>query len=390
MTWLLLMKISLLDPGLKSVVGHHFDLDLRLARVLTQRGHEVAVHGALDLSPRLVAKAEEVGMELNASFSIQTYRSPGVDNRPANRLRRLLQRPQVQHSVIDIYRSWARQTADELAAIPEADLWFWPTLAPYQFDAATAQSRNVRQAGGLWWQPRFPFEVGARSWQQTAHRVGEAVSQFFVGCYDDAILRACKSYSPQLEMYRLPTPHDGTVNLRQPTEMKRIGFFGHQRPSRGIDLLPELVHALLDRGFEVLLQDSSQSLRGKIDHQRLEFLPFIDDFSAQLVRCDAVIWPSRWEAYLHSCSGVVSECIASGVPVIMPAGCLPAELAARFNCGTFFCDYSCESIIGAVDELNAGFTFAWAAAQLASEAWRAENGTERLAIWLESLVEGNT
>jgi len=382
------MKISLLDPGLKSVVGHHFDLDLRLVKVLAQRGHEVSVLGALNLSPVLVAKAAEAGMELNASFSIPTYSKLPSEKKAGNGLRRLLGGLQARPLAIDIYRSWARQTAEELSTIPEADLWFWPTLAPYQFDAATMQPRSVRQAGGLWWQPRFPLEIGARNWQQTARRAAETLPNFVVGVYDDAIRRGCRSFSPQLEMHRLPTPHDGAVNLRQPTEMKRIGFFGHQRPDRGIDLVPELVNTLLGRGFEVVLHDSSQTLRGKVDHPRLEILPFIDDFPAQVARCDAVIWPSRWEAYRQSFSGVVSECIASGVPVILPAGCLPAEVAERLNCGTFFCDYSSEAILEAVDELTAGFASAWAAAQTASEAWRAENGTERLACWLENLIEG--
>ncbi|MDD2663737.1 MAG: glycosyltransferase [Dechloromonas sp.] len=382
------MKISLLDPGLKSVVGHHFDLDLRLARVLAQRGHEVSVHGSRDLAPTLVAKAAEVGMELHASFSIPTYRRLPAEKKAANGLRGLLRRPQAQPSAIDIYRSWARQTAEELAVIPEADLWFWPTLASYQFDAATLPQRGIRQAGGLWWQPRFPVEIGARSWQQTARRAAGAAPQFVVGAYDEAIARAYRSFSPQLEMHRLPCPHDGAVNLRQPAELKRIGFFGHQRLDRGIDLVPGLVNALLDRGFEIVLQDSSQTLRGKVDDPRLEILPFIDDFPALVARCDAVIWPSRWEAYQQNCSGVVSECIATGVPVILPAGCLPAEVAARFNCGIFFCDYSSEAILEAVDALTAGFATAWAAAQAARQAWRAENGTERLACWLEHLIEG--
>lgn len=381
------MKISLLDPGLKTIVGHHFDLDLRLARALFHRGHEVSVHGSTDLSPELLAKASEAGLEVHASFSIPTYRELPREKRSWNELRALPQTPpppQTLTSAIEIYSGWARQTADELSAIPETDFWFWPTLAPYHFDAATMPTRNVRQAGGLWWDPRFPVGIGARCWSQTARRVAKTGAHFVVGAYDEMIANAHRSFSPQLNIFSLPCPHDGAVNLRQPTELKRIGFFGHQRPERGIDLMPELVNALLLRGFDVLIHDSGQTLRNKGNHPRLETLSFINDFPAQIARCDAVIWPSRWELYRQKHSGVVSECIATGVPVILPAGCLPADLAARYGCGRFFCDHSCEAILEAIDELSADFASAWARAQAAAREWRSENGANRLVQWLES------
>lgn len=382
------MRISLLDPGLQSILGHHFDLDLRLARALECRGYEVSVHGAIDLSPALQAKASVAGLDVRPCFSVSTYQAMPGESRLRRRLRKLLKLPSALPPAIDAYRAWTRRTAEELSDLPDADLWFWPTLAPYQFAAAAMSSRTTRQAGGLWWQPSFPIEIGAHCWNQAARQVAKNGVPFVIGAYDELIASACRSFSPQLDVSRLPCPHDGTLNLRQPKELKRIGFFGHQRPDRGIDLVPGLVNALLDRGFTVVIQDSGLTLCGGTPHPRLEILPFIDDFPAELARCDAVIWPSRWQAYRQSYSGVVAECIASGVPVILPAGCLPANVATRFACGTFFCDYSQEAILEAVEELAAGFTDAWSKARTAADAWRSENGSDRLAHWLDTLIKG--
>jgi len=194
--------------------------------------------------------------------------------------------------------------------------------------------------------------------------------------------------------------------------MRRIGFFGHQRAERGVDLIPELVTALLARGFEVVVQDSSDRRCGKGavsrllslwrssflphilckhreskgDNARLTHLAYIEDFAAELSHCDLVIWPSRAEAYSQSLSGVVSECIATGVPIVVPAGCLPAQIAARYGCGVVFHDYSCVAIIAAVEEAARNFADLTARSRAAATAWHSQNGTDRLAAWIEHIV----
>lgn len=281
------MKITLLDPGLASTRGHHFDLDLRLARALARLGHVVEVHGRVHPDPRLLEMAEAEGMALRSTFRVPTYAALAQAQPP-----------------LEAYEQMADATAADLAKVPGADLWFWPTLAPYQFAAALSHDDSVRQLGGLWWTPRFPHAVGARSWARSARRLVHEKKPITVGAYDQALCRACKSFSPELEVARLPCPHDGAANDRQPTVLRRIGFFGHQRASRGLAILPELVTALVRRGFQVVVQDSNFSIQGKGTHPNIEVLHFVPDFAAEIARCDLVIWPSRWEAYLESHSGV--------------------------------------------------------------------------------------
>jgi glycosyltransferase involved in cell wall biosynthesis len=366
-----LVKITLLDPGLASTQGHHFDLDLRLARALVQLGHSVDVHGFVNPDPGLLAAAKATGMALRSTFRVPTY----------------VALPQARPA-LQAYEQMANATAADLAQVAASDLWVWPTMAPFQLAAALAQAPSVRQIGGLWWTPRFPHAVGARSWARSARQLMQAKGAITVGAYDPVLCRSYQSFSPGLDVVCLPCPHDGAANDRQPSELRRIGFFGHQRAARGLALVPELVTALVQRGFHVVVQDSGQSIQGKTRHPNVEVLQYVQDFAAEIARCDLVIWPSRWEAYVESFSGVMSECVATGVPIIAPSGCMPAEVLARFGCGSFFHEFSVEAIMEAVELAALEFPAVLARAHTAARLWHAENGTDRLAEWIDAQAGG--
>jgi glycosyltransferase involved in cell wall biosynthesis len=354
------MRICILDPGLRGLQGHHFDLDLRLVRSLVRQGHDVTVHGFVRLRPELMAAAEAAAMKLYTTFRVSPYHAL----------------PDTIASM-DAHRAMAHTTAEDFVDLPSADVWFWPSLVPYQLMAAVEQPRPIPQLGGIW--------SLAHVWAHAADFVTEAEAQapMLVGAYDELLCQAYSTSWPGLPpAARLPCPHDGASNDRRSSALRRIGFFGHQRPTRGLDLLPQLVSDLLERGFEVVVQDSGRSILREGYHPRLTVLPFVPDFPAEIARCDLVIWPSRAEAYLQAYSGIVSECIATAVPVILPSDCLPADVAARFETGVYFNEFSREAILGAVDKVQRAYPAVAARARAAATQWHAENGTERLADWI--------
>lgn len=361
------MKITILDPGLASRRGHHFDLDVRLFRILQQRGHEVALHGFINPEPELELAALAAGITLNRTFRVTPYTAL-----PSN---------QAPHKA---YGSLEDQTSQDLEGVEKNGLWFWPTLTPYQLAAGLESGPAVRQVGGTWWLPRAPQAAGASSWANSTKHLVENPGNFLLGAYDELLCQGCRTFSSGLTLHRLPCPHDGAQNERISNEMKVIGFFGHQRHGRGIDVLPSLVDALLHKGFEVVIQDSSGQIRAKSGNSRLRVLEFVEDFPAEIAKCDAIVWPSRWEAYTHSWSGVVSESLATGVPVIVPSGCLPAQMVAAYEAGTFFHEFSTEAILAAVEAAAESYPRLLAAARAAARDWSARNGTLRLVEWLES------
>ncbi len=363
------MKISILDPGLKTLSGHHFDLDLRLFGAFSRRGHQVAVHGHVEAHPVLLAKAQQVGMRFHSTFTADVRASaPGT------------------HLNFEAYSALEQATTRDLATLDRSDLWLWPTMPPYQLAAAASQRDAVRQIGGAWGLPGRMHPAGARSWAATARELGRAPHRIVVGAYDELLCRGCQDFAPELEVELLPCPHDGAANESGPTRLRRIGFFGHQRTARGIDLIPELASSLQAKGYEVVVQDSSGRLRRKRDSERITLLERVDDFAAELARCDAVIWPSRWEFYTQALSGVVCESIASGVPVIAPSGCIPAQVVDRYRSGLLFHDHSVSAILDAVERAAHDFPGLSARAREGSAAWHARNGTDRLVQWIEQRV----
>lgn len=382
------MKIHLLDPGLRNLRGHHFDLDVRLARALARRGHEVLICAAHDASGELGARFSRDGNSFLPVFRCPPYFS----SEPTRSLRvrisdRLAgRRPKPADGVsVEQYRQVASLTAEDLARLPPADAWFWPTLSAYQLLAACSTSR-VPQIGGAWWLPPFLHGAAAAVWADSAQRIMRERLSVKVGFYDEELCRRGESFSEGMMLERLPCPHDGADGLRNRGGVRRIGFFGYQRPARGRDLLCELLPILLQRGFEVVVQDSGG---GDRYGRQAVVLPFIEDFAAELARCDVVIWPSRPDAYSWNLSGVVSECIASGVPVIMPSGCLPADMAARFDCAHYFHQHTCDSVLEALGRMVSDYPATLARCELARLGWRAVNGTDRLAERVEQLAGGN-
>lgn len=363
------MLVRLLDPGLWSTRGHHFDQDRRLVASLERRGHRVVVHGALEPHGSLRPAVDRTGMAFEPTFRVHPYNALPADRPPG-----------------DAYRELEATTLADLDRVGGADLWIWPSVSPYQLAAAAGVKVSVRQFAGTWWLPRIAHPQGAASWANAARRIVDERRPVAVGAYDPVIADGCRSFSGALPVPAVPCPHEGATREREPTALARIGFFGHQRPPRGLDVLSPLVTALLDDGFEVVVQDSGGSVAARSPHPRLQLLPFVADFAAEIARCDLVVWPSRWEPYATQLSGVVSECVATGVPVILPSGCLPAMVAARFGCGVFFHDHTVDAILAAVHESARDYAAIAARARDAARAWQAVNGTDRLVDWIERHV----
>ena len=359
------MHIALLDPGLSARAGHHFDLDLRLARALATLGHSVSVHGHAQAQADVLDTFSQAGISVGRSFRAPTYAQPRPGVSPVTACQHML-----------------AMTLDDLSRIPSADLWVWPTLAAYQLAAAAQCPSATAQIGVTWWSPRFPLEAGGAEWAQALARIAEQDRPMIVGAYDEGVARHCASFAAGVHIHVPPCPHDGAPVRERSETLRVIGFFGHQRTQRGAELLPLLVTRLLERGYEVVLQDSGGRIRAEQQHPRLHVLPFVEDLPAAMSKCDLVVWPSRWQDYTVQCSGIVSECIASGVPVLLPSGCLPAELALRMGCGALFHEHTGDAILAAVEDAARHHAARVRAARAAADRWNRDHGTMRFARWL--------
>ena len=362
------MKVAILEPNLSASIGHYWEDAKILLRELQQRGNTVALHGNRRLGVELLDKAARQGIPI-----IPTFRNPlnwfWQTNTPDQA----------------DYRAAAEATADDLAQLGDYDLLFWPTIEPSALLACTLQPTPTPIVCGVHIAPGLFRPAGPVIWRQATRAIARhARPPIKLGAYHSSVRAALRTYSPELTLHELPSLYQGTGQPRPAGRLQRIGFFGHQRLERGATLVPDLVQMLLKRGFDVTLQDSSLQFKvhGQID--RLTVLHYVEDIAAAMAACDLVIWPSRYAQYTERSSGIVSQCIAEGIPFIAPSGCAPSQEAAELGTGTFFHADSVAAIAEALDEAVADFPALLARASHAAAQWRLAHGPDRLAQWLEA------
>ena len=103
------------------------------------------------------------------------------------------------------------------------------------------------------------------------------------------------------------------------------GFFGRFMPQKGFDLIIKAVKIISDSIrpgdrkpmiVAVGSGDFERETRSEVHDAGLSdffrFLPFRADIASLIAGCDAVLMPSRWEAF----SLLAAECLCAGVPLI--------------------------------------------------------------------------
>ena len=102
------MKINLMDPGLIGLQGHHFDINLRVARQLVADGHHVHVY-ASKFASEVVSQAFIPLAKFTPQFQSGPYQRPKSIDPVAGELL--------------VYTQQSAILAQELRRTDAADLW---------------------------------------------------------------------------------------------------------------------------------------------------------------------------------------------------------------------------------------------------------------------------
>jgi len=358
------MKIHLMDPGLLARAGHHFDLDLKLARWLVQAGHQLHVYAHAQVAAEVLQAFQPVA-QVTPLFRAPTYYDPRRYDHSAGEL--------------VAYMNHSRVLAQNLQSVPAADAWLWPTITASQLHACAATARNVPVAGCVHTEARTLLHPHGDMWWRhallAAHGAGMRLR---LGAMEQEMRF---DYQPLMEQGVFECwPHyfDGVTAAAPRQQLRRIGFFGHQRSEKGVALIPALVKALAERGFDVVVQDSLQHF-GQGLGPRVTVLGFVENMTESIATCDLVVLPYEPESYRRKASGVLLDALASGVPVVAPFGTLPGRWIDSTGAGTQFIRADAAHILQAVESAHNNFgTIAEAAAQTARD-WRSRYGVARFA-----------
>ena len=364
-------SVALLDPGLAGVAGHHLDLDLRLIAELKRRGYATTVysHQAIsgEAARRVSAVARLVPIFANSPYRMPALLQPDVSERAFDPITGAIAHP------LDI----ANRVEQELKTVSGHDWWLWPSLSSPLLLASARCSPDVPVRGYIHVEPEFGTPLGRELWRYAFTSFGPGID-LRMGVPTPELAAAYAGIFAERRAELWPTFCGAPTIPRLRTEMRLLGFFGHQeRTEKGLALIETLTGKLLCENYEVLLQNSGESWRPRQDGL-LTVAGFVDDLGIPIGKCDLVIAPYNPVAYATKGSGIVWEAIASGAVVVAPADSSPGRLVGKFGSGVLFDEFNPTAILAAVNLARKCFPELAAAAFAAAVNWNQGNGIAQL------------
>jgi hypothetical protein len=198
----------------------------------------------------------------------------------------------------------------------------------------------------------------------------------------------------------LPFPHSAVLPIRNRSGKRpiQVATIGHQRVDKGYNFVPGIVQQLLDvPDVEFLVHNSTpeempgpQNALREIarNHPRVkldERPAHVAEWAQVLDRADLVICPYDPLRYATSWSGIVVECIANGIPCVVPSNTIMAAMCRDFGgMAAEFRDWSVADIVAGIRLALANFDDLADRANAAAHRWPNQQGTPRL---LDRLLE---
>jgi hypothetical protein len=327
------MKINILDTGLSSIGGHHFDFDRTLMRNLTQAGHEVHFYGYVGMDDDVV---DALGVHGPVTKLLRPFENAALE--PI----------EYYAEKLDAFLRKSELLAEDLRAVGEADLWIWPSMLPYDLQGVALSKTRAAVAGCVHFDPGIEAStIGAMTWRiafLTAQRNG---IQFTPGSIEPELRHRFTTIVPGGKFLVLPHPYDGPLIAEPKAELKRIGFFGHQRIERGVEFIAPLAKVLIAEGYAVTAQNSNHGEKW-LDLPGVELLQFVEDLAVPISACDLVVLPYNVEQYRRKGSGILGQCMAIGIPVIGPFGTIPGRIIEQYGVGPLFSEPTPQAVYNTI------------------------------------------
>ena len=396
------MRFIYLDPGLRTINGHHGEHCGLIRAELRRRGIDPAIVGYQEVAVEL---RQELGVQ--PFFRWWTYAQSYRKQDPiAGWLR-------------DFEVGW-RVTLEDLKRIPALaadDIVYVSSVRPVQFMAILQWIGSLPKEA----QPRvfveFATEPGV-----VVSKTGENTSQLVVTdprqeprgtLYRFVGSSASQASFPNVclftpdrvvsEIYHaltgwafatLPFPFSAKLVLRCRSGKRpiRVAVIGHQRVDKGFSFIPDVVKHLLDApDVEFLVHNSSpqempepqnalRELARNNPRVILDERPLLGaEWAKILDRADLVICPYEPVRYASSYSGIAAECIANGIPCVVSANTIMAAMCKDFGeMAAEIPDWSVAGIVAGTRLALANFDELGVRAHAAAQRWQQHQGAPHL------------
>jgi hypothetical protein len=365
------MKINILDAGIRYRAGHHYDYGIKLVRELVSAGHDVHVYGASVMEDAVAADFGALA-PISKHFNIWPHTVPERYDFYAGSF--------VQH------RFEPPVIAQDLRKVRSADLWIFPTIWTQEIAACAMVGVDVPVVGCIYWDPGIEWKSDDARFLRSALLLAQSAKvDMTLTSVEPEMRDRFLPIMPNGKFVTIPQPADGPPLPKAKKQLKRIGFFGHQRVEKGTNMLRWLLPRLLKDGYSITYQDSFATELP--DLPGVERLGFVSDIAEPIAECDLVVLPYDVDRYRARGSGLVVECLALGVPVTAPVGTMPGRTIERYGVGPLFSIARGQPVYNAIKIADEDFANFAKKAHQAAVHFAARNGSAHFAKALLAAVK---
>lgn len=354
------MRINIFDNGLQRRTGHHFDFCRKLALAFRQRGLAVEVYGAHGADAAIGEALAADGSAFTPLFSRFAYAPVSAANNA---------------DLGAAFVGLAQDASREMSQAAPAQLNLFPTLKPLEFLAFSLAPLPGTTVGYVHNEPSNQNAASGEFWALASETLRSRGAHFRLGAIDPVVADFLGGYLEGLPVETFPMPYDGPPRAAYRERAQTVGFFGSQREERGMGLLAPLIEQLIAQGYEVALHDTHGQFTNASGTPKLRILDaFVDDLEAEIRACDIVVCPMLRENYMHRMSGIAAAAVATGVPLILPAGTLAAARFHGLGSSRCYREHTPQGVLRAILKLAQDYPRHTAAAALAAQQWNIANG----------------
>ncbi len=358
------MNVNILDPGLVNKFGHHFDLDVKIAKQLNVDGNTVRLYCHQNISAECIQILSEY-CQVVPLFSINAYGRAHYSDPLAGAFVEFNHHTQV--------------LAEEISTIAEADQTIFPSLFAAQLNAC-AQVPSIKNVSGcIHGLADHQRELNLIHWRYSLLRCLSRKINLKIGVVEPELAIECQKFAANdLKIRHFPIPYDGSEKESDNPRLTKIGFFGHQRNEKGAAMIWQIARKLADQNFSIIIQDCTETF-SKINHNNINVIPYVENIATEMAKCDGIILPYDAENYKQRGSGILWDALASGIPVVVPFDTSLSRWVDKFDFGVQYYEKNVRSIIHAVNEMDSNYLHYLTNAKVASEQWKKSHGLAKFA-----------
>ncbi|MSP49094.1 MAG: glycosyltransferase [Alphaproteobacteria bacterium] len=392
------MRVVLLDPGLQTAIGHHYNLDLGLVGELRRLGVPYRLFVNQRVTPELAVR---LGAE--PSFIFHPYARSSEDRLIRDFEDYLDLNEQAFADLKTL--SGAVDLSDSLVIVHTTTnrmlLGLARWLASGLFPASSRLALVLPHVSGL--SEGEPLSWDAAFYRHAFNRLRPHLGQVLLLTLSDLQAHEFGALSEApVEVMPYPNPASGWLRdrvqtKRPPRSKHRILFCGEATLRKGFHLLADIIRAVGgargDVEFAVQLNgwrsdaervaEFQKFARARYDTKTIAGFIGEDDYYRVIEDADAVLLPYQSMVYRSGTSAVFEEAVYLGRPVIVPPETMmAAQLAPHPYAGIVAGGHDAAAFARSILALAGDYPRIAEGARRAGEVWRARDGMDRFVSFL--------